>query len=101
MTRWIYVDVDGTLTLDGANGDGEPRTSMVRVAQELYSRPDVKLVIWSARGAEYAEEWCRRHEVRADIYLTKPHVCVDDKPTVHRNKILILDPEEAEVFFDH
>jgi hydroxymethylpyrimidine pyrophosphatase-like HAD family hydrolase len=90
MSLPIYVDIDGTLTSeDVANGPPlQRRIDRVR----LWIRDGKQVVVWSARGTEYAREFCRRHSLTPMAVLGKPNFCVDDKPTIRSGGLRVEEP---------
>jgi len=71
----VYVDVDGTLLIDG-----KCNNHLVAVLTDLKAE-GYELILWSARGKEHAQKAAglTRTVGLFDIVLTKPGYVVDDK----------------------
>jgi len=77
---YIYVDVDGTLTDDGAGG-GDPRLNVIdKVKRLIEDRHTV--IIWTGGSINAARKLCDTHGIRPIAILHKPSVMVDDNPNV-------------------
>ncbi len=79
----IYCDIDGTLTQDGENKHGKPVLSRINQLRFLSKRNQV--ILWSGNGKEYAEQFKRRHYLDDCIAIGKPHLIIDDNPTIRPN----------------
>lgn len=76
-SRPIYCDIDGTLTDNGA-APGNPIHSRIDKIKGIIAKSrDVSVIVWSARGTKYAEEFCSKHGIEA-LAIGKPSLCVDD-----------------------
>ena len=69
LQKWIFVDIDGTLSND--------------VIEWIKTkRPEgYRFVLWSSRGEEYAKAVAERYEI-VDLFehiISKPGYIVDDK----------------------
>lgn len=85
----LYVDVDGTILFWPAPNQGHHQSGTEPVVNEdlmivlkhyKQSRPNSKLIAWSANGEEYARRWltyCGIVDV-FDLVLGKPQGFVDD-----------------------
>lgn len=80
--RWIYCDIDGTLTDDPEHRWGSVRAEMLERLDEYARDPNYRLVLWSGGGEEYVREFARKYRIKADAYLSKPHVVIDDNPAI-------------------
>ena len=71
----IFIDVDGTLKL--SIGLNQTLVDWCRTRKN----EGFEIVLWSARGRVYAENYANQHE-RADLFsviVSKPGYIVDDK----------------------
>lgn len=89
----IFVDIDGTLTYQKARG-GEPH--LVRIAQ-LRRMIDggAPVVLWSGSGTDYARAFATEHGLAVIAAIGKPHMMVDDNPTVRpTDRMPVVSPED-------
>jgi len=84
--RWIFVDVDGTL-----------RASVVRWCRQQKDR-GVRLVLWSARGQEYAVRVARRMgcDDLFEAIISKPGRIIDDQGWGWIKYTSSMKPEEID-----
>lgn len=95
MARY-YVDIDGTLTYDGANSWGKPRSVALKKMRLLCKSPN-HVVLWSARGQRYAEQFAERYSLKPDLCLGKPDYIVDDNARIRTEPHMQhVSPEEFE-----
>ncbi len=90
----IYCDIDGTLTdLPHAAG-GAPRKDVIE-RLKLYIKRGHSVILWSANGAVYVEQFASEHGIEALACLKKPDMIIDDKKNIrpHGKDIPVL-PEE-------
>ncbi len=95
MSRWIYVDIDGTLTHDGANRWGEPIEENIEALRRICHKRHV--VLWSGAGAAYATEFAKRYKLDVVAALAKPDMVIDDSPDRIRPNMMLAPinaPEE-------
>ena len=91
----FMVDVDGTLTTTPNDPWGRLRTDVLGVVRSWIARGDT-VVLWSARGKVYCEEFARLHGLTPTLCIGKPDVIVDDKPSLRDNgQLEILAPERV------
>lgn len=95
----IAFDVDGTLIRnnnpDRVHGvvceEDEPHEDIVQLLQTLYKFKNVKIVVWSAGGQDYARRWverlglehyvwrtCSKEDVLELRKLVYPIIAIDD-----------------------
>lgn len=86
----IYIDIDGTLTSQDVR-NGPPIMRRIEAVKNLCCADDV--VIWSARGKDYAEAFCKRYGLEPIAALAKPSMCIDDKPTITGSGLRVEKPE--------
>lgn len=73
----IFVDIDGTITTTPGSGWGPIRQDVLeRVRQAIKDGHEV--VVWSARGRDYVQEFCAKYKLRPTACISKPDVLVDD-----------------------
>lgn len=91
----IYIDVDGTMTEDGAHAWGSVRQDVVDRVRELIESGKL-VAIWSARGEKYAREFAEKNGLgRARFFLSKPSMLVDDNPRIRDpERMVMLSPDE-------
>lgn len=95
MSLPIYIDIDGTLTTTPHDGWGEIVEERLDAVKALIEAGEL-VVIWSARGDEYAKEFVKKHNLKVHAALGKPKYCIDDKPTVRGGGMTVLPPTELE-----
>ena len=76
----IFCDIDGTLTDSPRKKCGEPNYKRIKELQKLAHRH--RVVLWSGNGIQYAEEFKDKYGLRECIALGKPHILIDDNPTI-------------------
>lgn len=74
--KHIFCDIDGTLTTTGGKGWGPPNMEMINKIKSLIK--DNFVVMWSARGKKYTEDFCKKYGIKANVFLRKPDYIVDD-----------------------
>ena len=85
----IAFDVDGTLIRDGGYRADIANERIVELLKTLSSFKNIKIVVWSGGGKEYAERWVRllgiednvwksMSKIQANIDGFKPDIAVDD-----------------------
>lgn len=91
--EWIYCDIDGTLTEDSEGAFGVLREDVLEKLRTYLERtPDTRLVLWSGRGGEYAQQFAEAHGIDADYCIAKPHLVIDDNPRIRPYRL--VSPEE-------
>lgn len=91
----IFCDIDGTLTDDGEHRNGTP--NLFRIERIRKISEDHFVVLWSGNGSEYAEEFRKKHDLRHCVAIGKPHLIIDDNPTIRPSwDSLIKTPEYLE-----
>lgn len=92
MSLPVYIDIDGTLTDDGARPNGKPIVGRIeKVRQLLLDGQEV--VLWSGNGTKYARAFAARHRLIGVTAIGKPAFCVDDVPTIRPvSKMPVLAP---------
>ena len=92
MMKMIYCDIDGTLTIDGKIPNSAPIIKRIEKIRDLSERFTV--ILWSGNGLEYAEKFKKEHKLDKCLALGKPHLIIDDNPTIRPNwDKLIKNPE--------
>jgi len=82
----VYVDVDGTLTHNGAHPWGVARGEAIKKLIAQIARGEA-IVVWSARGTTYVTAFCKHYKIKPMLMIGKPSGIVDDNPhirTPHR-----------------
>lgn len=91
----VAFDVDGTLILNETgdhtpgvpNNDDVPQVHIINTLQVLSKFKNVRIVVWSGGGKEYAETWVRRLGLEKYVWRVqgkfdapqlKPHIAIDD-----------------------
>lgn len=92
MTRPIYVDIDGTLTLDPGRAWGRPHAGRISRLRRLI-REGQEVVLWSARGRDYARSFSAHYGIPATFCMSKPDRIIDDVPTIRPG--LAVEPPDA------
>ncbi len=87
----IYINIDGTLTTAHRPG-GAPNLERIDSVRDMIER-GMPVVIWSAGGTEYAQEFCARYKLSPVAALGKPSYCIDDNPNL-RPGFLVVSPDE-------
>lgn len=96
QAKWVYFDVDGTLTTDGDVPWSPPRLDIISKVKEEIAAGS-KVVLWSATGQEYCREFAKRYDIDGlEACLSKPSVYVDDNPQIRSPRFMrhVL-PEEV------
>lgn len=89
----IFIDIDGTLTLDGEKAWGCPRESAIESVKHMLTRGE-EVVFWSARGTTYAKAWAERLGLTGKVTcIGKPSHCYDDNPTIRPGGLKVFPPE--------
>lgn len=89
----VFVDIDGTLTTTPDGPHGPIRKDVLEAVRKLIHDRHV-VVLWSAQGARYANEFARSYGL-AVTCISKPDLCVDDRPTLRpAEKMEIVSPED-------
>ncbi len=79
----IFCDIDGTLTDDGEHRNGIPNLYRICKIKQLSLTNTVYL--WSGNGQTYAEEFRIKHGLLRCTAIGKPHLIIDDNPTIRPN----------------
>lgn len=85
----IFVDIDNTLTAADEPG-ATTLVDRVDAIRRIALTHDV--VVWSARGAEYARDFCIRTGL-IDCVLAavgKPDLCIDDKDDIRAGGLAVV-----------
>ena len=91
---WLYIDIDGTLTNSPKNKWAEPRQPVIDLVKKRITAGD-QVVVWSARGSLYAEQFTRKHGIAAVACLGKPGWLIDDNPEVRpAGRLEVLSPDQ-------
>lgn len=92
MTLPIYIDIDGTLTDKELRG-GNPLLNRINMVKDLIKNGQ-EVIIWTGSGTQYAIDFCKKHEIKPLACLGKPHIAVDDNPTIRpHERIQMFNPE--------
>jgi len=89
----IYIDIDGTLTIDGFHPGASPLLTRVEMVRKLSQQHTV--VLWSGNGESYARKFAAHHRLARVIPLGKPHLIIDDQPQIRPNWATIIKPPEV------
>ena len=88
----IFIDIDGTLTNDGHKPNATPIKYRIEKVQQLSEKHSV--ILWSGNGRDYAETFRVKHGLTFCLAIGKPHLIIDDNPTIRPNwNSLIRTPE--------
>lgn len=91
-----FIDIDGTLTDTPEKAWGHTRQVLLDKVRLLISLGH-SVVLWSARGSDYANAFAVRYNLDVDMCLAKPDYIVDDIPTIRaQNRIGRMSPKEFE-----
>ena len=89
----IHCDIDGTLTKDGTVKWGEPREENIDAIRAAAANGHT-VVLWSASGERYANDFNRQYRIGAFVCLAKPDVCFDDHHDIRPDGMMeILPPD--------
>lgn len=90
----FFIDIDGTMTDSPEEWHGNLRVDVLDKVLRLIQNGH-EVVVWSARGADYAKEFVRLGNLDVVAAIGKPDVIVDDKPTIRpEHRLQYLTPEE-------
>lgn len=81
MNLPIYIDIDGTLTDNNLHRQGAPELKRIQRVKELIAAGN-DVVLWSAGGNEYAEQFAKEHGLQVIAALGKPGFCIDGNPNI-------------------
>lgn len=84
----IFCDIDGTLTINGEIKNSEPILSRIEKLRELSISNNV--IVWSGNGQFYAENFCEIHNLEHCLVIGKPHLIIDDNPTIRPNWMSLI-----------
>ena len=109
---YIAFDVDGTLiknahadrykkrrTLDGAYPYDQGNMDIIDILVLLSRQKNVKIIVWSGGGKQYADNWVDRLQIREwvwktghklDSSLPKPQVAFDDVKNFNLAEVNII-----------
>ena len=76
----IYIAIDGTLT-DSPGKPAPAHRRRIQAVKTMIANGE-QIIIWSARGGEYAEKFASDNNLQVFHALGKPQFCVDDNPTI-------------------
>lgn len=90
--RWVVVafDVDGTLITNGdypGDGNDKPNWRIISMLHGLAHMKNVKVVVWSGGGKDYAQMWGERLGLGKSVWKyasktehdqIKPDIAIDD-----------------------
>lgn len=85
----VYIDIDGTLTDHPEFAMGKPLPLRISKVKDMINN-NVPIVIWSAGGTIYAQDFCAENGLYPMIAIGKPHRCIDDNPLLKKNGLKIL-----------
>lgn len=89
----IFIDIDGTLTMDGEKAWGPPRESAIDSLKNLIEGGS-EIVLWSGRGTTYAKAWAERLGLTGKVTcIGKPYYCCDDNPEIRPGGLRVKGPE--------
>ena len=92
--KTIYIDIDGTLTHNGAAPWGKPRKEAIELVKKLIGGGNT-IILWSARGERYVKRFADTHGLCPDYCLSKPDLLVDDRKDIRpAEKMPVVSPEE-------
>lgn len=82
MSLPIFIDIDGTLTMDGEKAWALPRDSALNAVKHLLEG-GAEVVFWSGRGTTYAKAWAEKLGLTGKVTcIGKPSICYDDNPEI-------------------
>lgn len=89
----VFCDIDGTLTNDPCHMWGEPDEDTIQTLKAAIDAGHY-VVVWSARGEDYAREFCKKHGIFPTVITCKPYLCIDDHAPKIRpdGKIKVVPP---------
>ena len=94
IERPIYIDIDGTLTLEPKRPWGSPIEARIETVQRLIANGK-PVVIWSGGGTTYAGLFAYRYGLSGAVCIGKPEKIVDNCPTIRPvRRMPILTPEQ-------
>ncbi len=67
----VAFDVDGTLITNGnypEDGHDVPNNRIIRLLQILSTFKNIRIVVWSGGGRDYAQRWVRRLELEEYVW---------------------------------
>ena len=92
----IYVDIDGTLTKDPEEKWGEVHQNRIDKVKEFIDNNHI-VIVWSGNGIIYANEFCKKYDIKPLAALSKPDYYVDDKINIRaEGKLIHLPPERLD-----
>lgn len=97
----IAFDVDGTLLSNDDQLGGSPNYRVVRLLVDLAHSKNVRIVVWSGGGADYAAHWGSKFGLDPYVwkYLCKdpelkPDICFDDIQECALGKVNVIVREK-------
>lgn len=94
ILRWLYCDLDGTLTTTPDAPNGPVRQDVIDKLRGLIAQ-GVRVVLWSANGDAYCAAFAKRHGIAAHACLRKPDLIVDDNLGIRpRQSMGVITPEQ-------
>lgn len=93
--RWIYCDIDGTLTDSPGEPWGKPRLDLIWKLKDAIL-DGWRVVLWSACGKSYCQEFAKEYNISGlEACLAKPSIAVDDNPDLRSARFFRkLSPEQ-------
>lgn len=89
----VYIDIDGTLTLDPERRWGTPVMNRIEHVRALIAG-GTEVVLWSGGGTEYARQFAAKYGLKA-VGIGKPAKLIDDNPTIRPlGRIKIVTPRD-------
>lgn len=94
----IFCDIDGSLTTDPRNMWGEPREDVIQTLKAAIDAGHY-VVVWSARGEEYAKDFCKKYGIFPTKAICKPYLCIDDHaPEIRpKGRMKVVPPKDFAV----
>jgi phosphoserine phosphatase len=97
----VAFDVDGTLLNNDDQLGGSPNYRVVRMLMDLAHSKNVRIVVWSGGGEDYARQWGRKFGLDPYVWKyavkdpnLKPDICFDDIQECALGKVNVIVREK-------
>lgn len=97
----IAFDVDGTLRSNAEDTWDAPNYRVVRMLQDLAHSKNVRIVVWSGGGEDYARQWGKKFGLDEYVWKyavkdpeLKPDICFDDIQECALGKVNVIVREK-------
>lgn len=92
--RPLFIDIDGTLTMNPVVPWGAPRMDRIAKVKELILA-GWQVVLWSGGGTSYARAFAEKYGLASTIAIGKPEMMIDDNPTIRpAGRMVRVAPDE-------